>query len=110
MRTLRRSVLLPIERALRASRWLLVLGSVTACQSNGPTERDEPGSGGSGSAPGTTAGETAKPTSNPTAGIVPSLTGGGTVDEVCEQGEAPADLVPTNLLFVVDKSGSMNCN
>lgn len=28
----------------------------------------------------------------------------------CAEGEASAELVPANLLFVVDKSGSMNCN
>lgn len=54
---------------------------------------------------------TAGPTTNST-GIVdlPNVTGGEIGDGVCAQGEAPAELVPTNLLFVVDKSGSMNCN
>lgn len=35
--------------------------------------------------------------------------GGGPITE-CAEGEASAELVPANLLFVVDKSGSMNCN
>jgi len=33
--------------------------------------------------------------------------GGG---DTCAESEESADLVPANLLFVVDKSGSMNCN
>jgi len=58
-----------------------------------------------------TTGGPAKPTTNSTTGVLaPTLTSGDTGGEVCEQGEAPAELVPTNLLFVVDKSGSMNCN
>ncbi len=35
--------------------------------------------------------------------------GNPSIDE-CAEGQASAELVPANLLFVVDKSGSMNCN
>jgi hypothetical protein len=36
--------------------------------------------------------------------------GGGNDEDVCAEAEASAQLVPTNLLFVVDTSGSMKCN
>ncbi|MCH2108799.1 MAG: VWA domain-containing protein [Polyangiaceae bacterium] len=34
----------------------------------------------------------------------------GNAPESCDESEEAADLVPANLLFVVDKSGSMECN
>jgi hypothetical protein len=34
----------------------------------------------------------------------------GNANDACAESSESADLVPANLLFVVDKSGSMNCN
>ena len=89
---------------------LFFLGGPVSCQSSAPASAaDDPqGNAGSESAAATTTAGAGGGASNTSAGLV--LTGGGTGSEICEQGEAPAELVPTNLLFVVDKSGSMNCN
>lgn len=83
-----------------------------ACQSNdhGPGESDDQGGGGSGATQAESTGATTNPTTSSTTGLIATFTSGDTGGEVCEQGEATAELVPTNLLFVVDKSGSMNCN
>lgn len=105
--------MLRVERASRALALalLLVLGSAVACQSSDPSsaETDRQGAGGSATEAASTGG-TAQPTTNSSVGVVPNATASHSGEEVCEQGEAAAELVPTNLLFVVDKSGSMNCN
>ncbi|MEZ4223679.1 MAG: vWA domain-containing protein [Polyangiaceae bacterium] len=101
-------------------RWSLLATSVlitagfAAC--GGDDGGDSPGSGGSaaasgsggGAATGAGAGSGAQGTGG---GIVfDSGTGGGTVDGGCTSTTAVGELKPANLLFVIDRSGSMNCN
>ena len=42
--------------------------------------------------------------------VFDSGTGGGNVDGGCTSSTAVGELKPANLLFVIDRSGSMNCN
>ena len=77
----------------------LVCLSLSACQTSGPLSKNEdmPQSSGDIGDLDDLAGNT-------------SDTGDGDGDDVCASTETSAELVPIHLLFVVDKSGSMNCN
>lgn len=102
------------RRTLARALGSLTLGAIfpLACASN-----IEVSSEGAGSGPGGQSGA-----SEPTAGDRDVVFGAGDEDSssesdgtqdfgaVCAEGEAAAEAVPANLLFVVDKSGSMNCN
>lgn len=89
---------------------LALMGGCSA-ESNGPNlgssgDGDEPGDG-DGSLGGARGGDGDGDSGD---GDIQVTTGDGDAIVECAEGQASTELVPANLLFVVDKSGSMNCN
>lgn len=98
---------------------LLSMALAAGCSSSSDPDADEPTSGGSA---GATSGSGGK-AGSPNAGGADAQGGRGAItigsagdggasepEPGCAKTTASAELVPTNFLFVIDASGSMNCN
>jgi hypothetical protein len=85
----------------------LFAAASTACSAN--NGGDTSGSGGSGSTSQTTANTTVTGTGGGFNFDGGTTTGPG-LDSGCAATSIKADLLPANLLFLIDRSGSMNCN
>lgn len=89
----------PVNASTRLGLPALVGASLLACSAGGgaPPTADVPGAGGQGS-------------TQPGTGGALIINPGSTPIEACASAAYQRNLLPSNLLFVVDRSGSMNCN